>query len=281
MIRLVAFLSVAAAAGVLTFRVWQKDVRGKKGALSLDELRMTAQSSGEDTSASNIQDSAFPERVKYQGDTFDTCTVDLTSAPLKCYFRDDDGRRLGSLLKLKQYLESKSSNLIFATNAGMYSPNGNSVGLLIAGGKRMSHVDLKSGTGNFYLKPNGVFLVSRGRALITESSKFEDPADVGSVAIATQSGPLLVLDGVIHPAFQQNSENRCIRSGVGLISPTKVVFAISDGPVNFYEFGLLFKERFKCSDALYLDGVVSRMFLPALKRYDSDGDFAGLIGIAK
>ncbi|MGH9823824.1 MAG: phosphodiester glycosidase family protein [Blastocatellia bacterium] len=277
-IRALATLVILAVGCALVIRVWQLDSRLKRLEQSLDDMRAAADRGGH----GNLPMSA---RVDFNGTAFDTIEVDITKTAVRLYFKDKNGDRLGSLQRLKDYIQSDSGNLAFATNAGMYTMEGNPLGLFIENRKQISPINLRDGKDNFYLKPNGVFALTKGKALVVDSSQFQSQlkalADTDPILFATQSGPLLVVDAKIHPAFQPNSINRVVRSGVGLVSPTRIVFAISDEPVNFYEFASLFRDRFKCNNALFLDGVVSRMYLPALKRYDGGGDFAGIIGIAK
>jgi len=216
-----------------------------------------------------------------KGNVFDTYVVDIKTANMKFYFKDSDGIRIASLQKLKQYIELNSNELVFATNGGMYTSEGSPLGLLIIDGQRISPLNLGDDKGNFYLKPNGVFAITHEKAFITNTQMFNKLTDLQSILFATQSGPLLVMDGKIHPKFDMNSKNKHIRSGVGIISPRRVVFAISDNTVTFFDFATLFKDKFGCKDALYLDGVVSRMYLPELKRYDLDGGFASIIAVTK
>lgn len=217
------------------------------------------------------------EKVQYRANAFDTYTIDVNQQQLTLFLADSTGKKYRSLTALKEDVEQDGNWLVFATNAGMYTPQNNPVGLYIESGKQLFPLDKKDGEGNFYMKPNGVFLISSQGAAIVESSQFPEMED--SVLLATQSGPMLVLKDTIHPAFNEGSKNLNIRSGVGILSPEKVVFAISNEPTNFYDFAMLFKEYFGCKDALYLDGAISRMFLPAINRYELGGDFGPILGI--
>jgi uncharacterized protein YigE (DUF2233 family) len=89
------------------------------------------------------------------------------------------------------------------------------------------------------------------------------------------------VNGDINPNFKKGSTNVNIRSGVGYMSSSKVVFIISNEEINFYDFAKVFKDCFGCTDALYLDGAISQMYLPEIGRYDSGGNFGGIIGIIK
>lgn len=81
----------------------------------------------------------------------------------------------------------------------------------------------------------------------------------GGVWLATQSGPILVRKGEVHPQFREASPNLNLRNGVGVRSDGRVFLAISDGVVRFHDFATLFRDRLDCPDALYLDGLVSTL----------------------
>jgi uncharacterized protein YigE (DUF2233 family) len=112
-------------------------------------------------------------------------------------------------------------------------------------------------------------------AFISQTESFHNN---GRIKYATQSGPMLVIDGQIHPAFKKGSANLNIRNGVGILPNNKVVFAMSKKEVTFYEFANYFKS-IGCKNALYLDGLVSRTYLPAKKWTQTDGDFGVIIGV--
>jgi uncharacterized protein YigE (DUF2233 family) len=145
-------------------------------------------------------------------------------------------------------------------------------------GREISPLNLRDGNGNFYLKPNGVFLISTSGPRIVESTEYRRITD--SVLVATQSGPLLIRNGAIHPAFNAASTSRLIRNGVGVSGDT-VLFVISEQPVSFHEFALYFRDELHCSDALYLDGVVSSLYSAELGRNDYRTDLGPIIGVVK
>jgi uncharacterized protein YigE (DUF2233 family) len=113
---------------------------------------------------------------------------------------------------------------------------------------------------------------------VVESSEF--PALRGKVQLATQSGPLLLRNGVMHPAFRANATSRHIRNGVGVVG-NKVIFVISNEPVTFYELAAFFRDELKCRDALYLDGAISRMYSEQLKRHDGGADLGPMLGVLR
>lgn len=217
------------------------------------------------------------EQVEFRGQLFDTYVVSLKEQDVKIFWQGADSLPLRNLQKLKAQIEGSGRPMLFGMNAGMYMPDNSPQGLYIENGNMHVPLDTGEGYGNFYLKPNGVFLIRNGTAEVVETRAF--PRSDSSIQYATQSGPMLLIDGAIHPAFREGSTNLHIRNGVGMIAPDKIIFAISQKPVNFFDFASLFKEQFGCANALYLDGAISKMYLPELNRSDLTGNLGPLIGI--
>lgn len=202
--------------------------------------------------------------------------VDPGKQTLGLYLRDEQGRPLHSLARLQRQLAARGQTLRYAMNAGMYEPDYSPVGLFVAGGKELSPLNVREGEGNFYLKPNGVFMLSGTGARVVESSRY--PALSKGVRLATQSGPLLLRDGNIHAKFDPTSKSRHIRNGVA-VKDGQVLLVISDEPVNFYEFAAYFRDELHCRDALYLDGTVSSLYAPELGRTDSRAKLGPMFGV--
>lgn len=197
---------------------------------------------------------------------------------IKLYWRDDNEQLFGSIGNLKTFIEGKSNELKFAMNGGMFKKDQSPQGLFIENGVTRTPLDTLSGPGNFYLKPNGVFYLTRGgEAAICQTDAFVNSEQI---AFATQSGPMLLVDGKIHPAFKKGSANLNIRNGVGILPGNNVVFVMSKEEVNFYDFATFF-ESLGCKNALYLDGFVSRTYLPQKKWTQLDGNFGVIIGVVK
>jgi len=218
-------------------------------------------------------------KVTYGGKKATICSVDLTTDDLRLFLNDDSGRPLKSFAALAHWTGMQNKRLIFAMNAGMFEPDYSPVGLFVSGGREFNPLNLNDGSGNFYLKPNGVFAVTRSGAVVVESSQFQSIRD--AVILATQSGPLLVRSGRIHPSFQPGSRSRLLRNGVGVASPHQVFFAICEDPMNFYEFAALFRDGLHCPDALFLDGAVSSLYAPSLGRIDRKIDLGPMIGVVQ
>lgn len=191
------------------------------------------------------------EPTAFEGDAFVACTVDPSQFDIRLFLRDPDDQPYGSL----ERFAANGPSVVLAMNAGMYLPDLMPQGLYIEAGKTITPLVTGEGEGNFYLKPNGVFLVTVDQhAAVVTTEAFRAAPDI---AYATQSGPMLVIAGAIHSAFSDNGPSRYVRNGVGVRADGKVVFAISEHVVSFGRFARLFRDALACPDALYLDGFVS------------------------
>ena len=207
------------------------------------------------------------------------CRVNVTKEPLELFLRDDHGAPLKSFEGINRWLQPQGRKLVFAMNAGMYEPNLSPVGLFVSQGREISPLNLRNAPGNFYLKPNGIFLISNSGAHVIDSLDYEKFR--GRVTLATQSGPLLVHHSKIHPRFKPDSDSRLYRNGVGIPSPDTALFVISEAPLNLYEFAAFFRDELHCPDALFLDGTVSSLFAPSLHRADRRIDLGPIIGVTE
>ncbi len=212
------------------------------------------------------------------GKSVTVCRVDVRKERLQLFYRDEAGQPFRRFDRLASWLQSHGKKLVFAMNAGMYHGDLSAVGLAVVDGQQRSPLNTANGQGNFFLKPNGVFSITESGAQIVESSEY--PKLRERSVLATQSGPILVWNGRIHPAFSPNSESRLFRNGVGVPSPGIAIFVISDVPVNFYEFAELFRDKLHCRNALFLDGTVSSLYAEELKRNDFRMDLGPIIGLA-
>lgn len=217
--------------------------------------------------------------ITFRGQGYFVRTVDPKKEDLRLFWKDDQGNPLHDFVGLEKAVAAQGEKLLFAANAGMYEPDLRPVGLLMQDGNETSPLNLNDGTGNFYMKPNGVFVINEKReALVVESSAFAGL--LTPVTWATQSGPLLVHGGTISPDFLEDSKNRKIRSGVGVRKDGTIVFALSRQPVDFYDFAALFLVHFKCPNALYLDGDISAFHVPGMKD-DVPHTFGPMFGLVE
>jgi len=222
------------------------------------------------------------QTVMFRGQGFFVRSVDPPKEDLRLFWKDDEGNPLQDFVRLEKAVNAKGEKLVFAANAGMFESDSRPVGLLVQDGDEKSPLNLKDGTGNFYMKPNGVFLINeKHEAFVVESSAYT--ALLSPATWATQSGPLLVHGGSILPEFNADSKNLAVRSGVGVRNDGTVVFSISRLPVNFYTFASLFLKLLKCPNVLYLDGTISAFHVPGGKDTvpHSFGPMFGLVEKAK
>ncbi|MEY3243086.1 MAG: hypothetical protein RIR11_4525 [Bacteroidota bacterium] len=221
---------------------------------------------------------AFVQKKQKTDDRFISYIVDSQKQDLKLYWKNDQQETFKNIEQLKNWLEKNHKTLVFATNGGMYKADNIPQGLFIEDQKTITPLDTTSGKGNFYLKPNGVFyLTTDNMPFVCTTTDF---AHHENIKYATQSGPMLVIDGKIHPAFKEGSKNLNIRNGVGILPNQKIIFAMSKKEINFYDFAKHF-QRLGCTNALYLDGFVSRTYLPEQNWIQTDGDFGVIIGVTK
>jgi uncharacterized protein YigE (DUF2233 family) len=159
----------------------------------------------------------------------------------------------------------------------------------------------RSGYGNFYLQPNGVFYLEKtasgNRARLQTTIAFErthpnvrEPGRTTQILEATQSGPMLVIEGKLNAAFKANSGNRLIRNAIGVQSSnsgasntgasSRVVLVLTETPVNFHTLARFMRDQLECPNALYLDGNISNLYVPgSSKNSSSISDFGGMITV--
>lgn len=217
-------------------------------------------------------------KIKVEDERFVTFIVNPKKQNVEFYWKNAKNENFKNVENLRLWLKKNKKTLIFGTNGGMYKKDKSPQGLYIENGKKKMKIDTTKGNGNFYLKPNGIFYISVDKKpTICLTEKFIEDKNIN---FATQSGPMLVIDGNIHPAFQKKSVNLNIRNGIGILPNNEIVFAMSKKEINFYEFAEYFKEL-GCKNALYLDGFVSRTYLPEKNWIQTDGNFGVIIGVSK
>jgi uncharacterized protein YigE (DUF2233 family) len=202
--------------------------------------------------------------MEYERNAYTICEVDLRKHTVRLYWKRSDGTPYAYLSALPRSLEGGVGRLLFATNAGMFDPALKPVGLYVEQGRELVHVNTLSGYA-FHMKPNGIFFVSGDKAAVAETGAFLKQRH--RTDLATQSGPMLVMNGRVHPRFDRRSTSLKPRNGVGVRPDGKVLFAISQGEVSFDAFARLFRDALKCPNALFLDGgSASNLYAPTLNR---------------
>jgi uncharacterized protein YigE (DUF2233 family) len=217
------------------------------------------------------------QRRSFEGSAFTICRYDRRRHNLILALDNWDGRRLRSFAALEIVLGPRARRLLFATNAGMYDETGAPIGLFVEQGRERHPINLRPGPGNFHLLPNGVFTVAvDGRVAIVTADSY----DPGSrPQWATQSGPMLVIDGALHPAIQPNGPSLNIRNGVCVSDQNGAWFAISEERVSFGRFARLLRDRLGCRNALYLDGSVSSLWDRPAWRRDGYSELGPLVAV--
>ncbi len=202
--------------------------------------------------------------LTFEGQLYRVVHLDLKHEQLGLYWHEPQGGRpFGSIEALRKWGEAHGRHLLFAANAGIYDRGFSPLGLYVENGKTLVPLNLAHGnpaSGNFSLLPNGVFAIyPDGHAAVRTSAAFK--AEGKAVQQATQSGPMLLIDGKLNDQFVDDSSSLKWRSGVCARTPTEVIFAVSEAPVNFHTFGRLFRDKLGCRDALYLDGSISQLYV--------------------
>jgi len=213
------------------------------------------------------------EETQFEGARAILCVIDPASHEVRLVYRDGEGQPYGSVPRAVAALVNAGQTPVLAMNAGMYHADMDPVGLYVEDGTELSGLNTDDGFGNFFLKPNGVFFIGMdGKAGLMESETY---AEAGMMArFATQSGPMLVINGEIHPRFLPDGTTRYIRNGVGVREDGKIVLAITRDEVSLGSFARLFRDVADCPDALFFDGAVSSLAWGSEMEIDS-GEPAG------
>jgi uncharacterized protein YigE (DUF2233 family) len=189
--------------------------------------------------------------------------ISCDAADLELWWKGREGDVLRTFPAVDRELRARHRRPVLLMNGGIFEPGGIPSGLLVIGGKELRPINLRDGKGNFFLKPSGVFYVSKGRAGVIQSEKYGRLG--GRPQLAVQSGPMLLIDGKTHPAFREGSKNRLHRNGVGVDGKGRIHFLMTDSQakvtkVNLWDFADAFR-KLGCQNALFLDGDISQCFI--------------------
>ncbi|MGC1427152.1 MAG: phosphodiester glycosidase family protein [Albidovulum sp.] len=213
----------------------------------------------------------------HDGQGYALCEV-AAGADLRLYLNIDDGAVIGTFDRLRSIVETGPRRLRFAMNAGMYHSDRRPVGLYVEDGHEVARLVTSAGPGNFGLQPNGVFCIRPGGFAVIETLTFAKTTP--ECRFATQSGPMLVIGGALHPRFLKDSDSLYLRNGVGVSADGNTAyFLISDGRVNFHEFARAFRDGLGVPNALYFDGNISRLYAPELGRDDVGFPMGPMVGL--
>ena len=218
------------------------------------------------------------EERSFEGVPITACRFDAARDELRLVVEGPDGAPLRSLAAMEAALGPDADRVRFAMNAGMYDEAGRPIGLYVEEGEEKQRLNTAEGPGNFHLLPNGVFAVDGdGAVSVTPAERFRE--EVPEPRWATQSGPMLLIDGKLHPKFDENGTSQLVRNGVGACGPGTAWFAMSEAGISFGRFARFFRDELGCENALFLDGSVSSLWDPGAGRQDPFSELGPMVVI--
>ena len=214
--------------------------------------------------------------VTFEGVPLTHCVADPARHRIATDLGPNSSAPYRSFAALAAERGADAQEIAFAVNGGMFGEDGKPIGYYVENGERLKTLNRADGGGNFHLKPNGVFFGTGAKWRVLPSDTFfSDVAD--RPQFGTQSGPMLVIAGELHPEFAEEGPSRLIRNGVGVDAQGRAHFVLSEGPVSFGRFARYFRDELKTPNALYLDGSVSSLWDPARGRQDVRAPLGPLI----
>ena len=217
--------------------------------------------------------------ASFEGSSFTHCTAVPGRHRIRTVLDAPDGDPARSLAVLADIVPDPA-RVAFAMNGGMYDELGEPIGYYVEDGERRHKLNRVEGGGNFGLLPNGVFSVEGGAWHVRTADTFADKV-TKRPAYATQSGPMLVIAGKLHPKIAENGTSLNVRNAVGVDTRGRAHFVISNQAVSFGRLARYMRDRLGCADALYLDGSVSALWDPARGRLDRTVPLGPLIVVEK
>jgi len=179
---------------------------------------------------------------------------------LSIHWKSPESKPLRTFDALIEELGQEGKRAPFLINGGIFEPGGIPTGLHIEQGKLLRPLNVAPGKGNFYLKPNGVFYIDASGAHVVSTQAYAKLQV--SPRLGLQSGPMLLIEDKVHPAFKANSRSKLHRNGVGILPNGRVLFIMTDlssgTRVSLFQFAMMFR-KYRCRNALFLDGDLSMM----------------------
>lgn len=221
------------------------------------------------------------EGVRFEGVALTHCTAVPGQHTIHMVLGPKGGAPYRSLSQLVVNRPARSHAVAFAMNGGMFDDAGQPIGYYAEEGRRLHTLNRNEGAGNFHLQPNGVFYGDAGGPWAVRTS--QDFADHVTTRpdFGTQSGPMLVIAGKLHPKIDADGPSLKLRNGVGVDRQGRAHFVISDEPISFGKLARYFRDGLHCPNALFLDGSVSSLWDPAHGRVDGGPPLGPLIVVEK
>jgi len=221
------------------------------------------------------------EGATFEGASFTHCTATPGKNTIHMVLGPKGGAPYRSMSELAVNRPANSPKVAFAVNGGMFDDAGQPIGYYVEEGERRARLNTNDGPGNFHLLPNGVFFGdAKGNWQVRTSKDFAANVD-HRPQFGTQSGPMLVIKGKLHPRIDRDGASKKLRNGVGVDAKGAAHFVISDEPVSFGKLARYFRDTLKCDNALFLDGSVSSLWDPTLGRVDGGPPLGPLIVVEK
>lgn len=217
------------------------------------------------------------EPVIFEDTSLTHCAADPALHAIRMVHADSDGVAYRSFAGYAASRSADAAPVVFAVNGGMFNEAGDPIGYYVENGERLQSLNRAEGPGNFHLLPNGVFFGdASSNWRVWDTDRFFNDID-RRPEFGTQSGPMLVIAGELHPDFDADGDSRKIRNGVGVDPSGRAHFVISETPVSFGSFARYFRDVLRTSNALFLDGSVSQLWDPESNRMDARTPLGPLI----
>lgn len=216
----------------------------------------------------------------FEGVLLTHCVADPVKHSIRMALAAEDGPPHGSLRAYREGLGAGAAAVVFAMNGGMFDGEGVPIGYYVENGNRLKELNRSEGAGDFFLRPNGVFFGSDGKWEIRAADNFYSNVEQRP-QFGTQSGPMLVIEGQLHPELTEEDPSKIIRNAVGVDADGRAHFVISQVPVSFGLLARYFRDELGTPNALSLNARSSALWDPATERLDPAAPLGPLIIVSK
>lgn len=216
--------------------------------------------------------------VRFEGTSLTHCLAEPGVHGIETDLASDSGATYRSLKAMSE--DRQATNVAFAMSGGMFNEDGSPLGYFVERSARLEEVNTGNGSGDFYSKPNGIFYGTGDEWQVRATPDFLENVR-RRPGFGTQSGPMLVIDGALHPDILPDGPERVIRNGVGIDREGRAHFVISNAPLSFGRLARYFRDELQVRNALYLDGEHAGLWDPASGRLDEGGPIGPMIVVEK